>query len=117
LLTVIEMVRHDQWARWLTFGLVWSICAVIWLWLSREYAGTVGPIPALEFSYFGFFPDQFVNATATAVASVTGAFAVGPVAAMVAVSSLAVLLLGQDRRPPLLPRFAIGVLFCIGIGL
>lgn len=36
---------------------------------------------------------------------------------MVAVSSLAVLLLGPDRRPPLLPRFAIGVLFCIGIGL
>ena len=116
-LSGVEMFRRRQWTRWLGFGLVWFVWAGVWLWLSREYAGTVGPIPALEFSYFGFFPDQFVNATATAVASVTGALAVGPVAAMVAISSLAVLLLGPDRRAALLPRFAIGVLFCIGIGL
>jgi hypothetical protein len=114
LLTVVEMLRRHQWTRWLSFGLVWFVWAVIWLWLSREYAGTVGPIPAFEFSYFGFLPDQFVSASATAVASVMGAFAVGPTAAIVAISSVAVLLLGPDRRAALLPRFAIGVLFCIG---
>jgi hypothetical protein len=114
LLAVVEMIRRHQWTRWLSFGFVWLIWAVIWLWLSREYAGTVGPIPAFEFSYFGFFPDQLVSASATAVASVMGAFAVGPTVAMVAFSSLAVLLLGPDRRAALLPRFAIGVLFCAG---
>lgn len=111
-LAVFEMVRRRQWVRWPILGVAWIVWLGVWATLASWYGGNAGPILDPEPAYFGIHPGLFASGIPQSFATIAAGLRPVRIIALVLVGCVATLLIGTQRRPALLSRLAMTILYC-----
>ncbi len=110
-LALIQLVRRRQWARWISFGVVWLVWFAIWLRLSAAFPGLPGPTPGNSHEYLSFSLQTFGTGAVRSVGTIYAALAPTRLVVLVVIACVATLLLSAPRRAALLQRLILTVLF------